>query len=258
MADNSFISKDHRKGLLIGSLLAAGAGLATGGITDALKAGSGAYTGGMEQIYKQRENELQEERVLELIKASQLQSALEQNKFEQEQKEWGVKEPYTRALTGQSNILTQKTEQEMLDDKILREAIGADTTIDPTLKSILSSDSAARKSFIEKKYNLGKETPRWADYMFPSGKYAGSFDLDNPVDRESIKKLGLVPYAAPSQRMSPAEAKQHAKDTMLGQLEGQKEFFSTPGSAGAIERSPKDKLLWEIFQEKFWKPEREK
>jgi hypothetical protein len=81
-----FISEDERKGLLYGSLIAAGLAATRGkNIGDALTQGiSGlgvAYAGGLNQIYNQKQAELERQRILELLELEKARGAREAEAF---------------------------------------------------------------------------------------------------------------------------------------------------------------------------------
>lgn len=111
------LDKEHKQGLLYGSLLAAGIAAAQGrNLSDAIyKAalgGSSAYTGGMEKIYDQKRKELEEERQQELIKASQMRSAIDLGQYQMQEKQFPLEQAAKQKQLEASTFQLGKAQKE--------------------------------------------------------------------------------------------------------------------------------------------------
>lgn len=114
MAD---VDKEQKRGLLYGSLLAAGVAAASGrNLSDAIyKAalgGSSAYTGGLNQIYEKKRQELEEERTKELINASRMRNLIDLGQYQMQKEVFPTKKAFGETQLEEATFgLAEKKQQ---------------------------------------------------------------------------------------------------------------------------------------------------
>lgn len=191
----SSINDDERKGLLYGSLIAAGINAARGrNVGDALMQGiSGigqSYTQGLDALYKEKQTNLEQERLAEMIE-------MERDKFKMFGKEFGMKEKRHEMDVAQGERDADKYRRLVEKDEREQKAI------DIAMANMPQNLTPAQKWQYDLMLGLGQipnipvEKPTFSGDQYLDTKTGQYGYVDKPTGKFFPIDKGIAPYHKP-------------------------------------------------------------